>query len=106
MVFLAQSEWWVGKQTMWLVCKHGSAPPPSGSEAGQRAAARSVSMADTLNKVFGKGKKGEPPSPQQAIMKLRQTEEMLSKKSEHIETKIEKELAAAKKHGTKNKTGL
>ena len=61
---------------------------------------------DTLHKVFGKGKKGGPPSPQQAIMKLRQTEEMLSKKSDHIETRIERELAAAKKHGTKNKTGL
>lgn len=60
---------------------------------------------DTLARVFGKGNKGEPPSPQQAIQKLRQTEEMLSKKSEHIEVKIQRELAAAKKNGMKNKPG-
>lgn len=58
-----------------------------------------------ITKIFGAGKKGEPPTPQQAIQKLRETEEMLGKKSEHIEAKIQRELAAAKKHGTKNKTG-
>ena len=58
-----------------------------------------------LSKVFGGGKKGEPPSPQQAIQKLRETEEMLSKKSEFLEKKIEKELASAKKNGVKNKRG-
>lgn len=60
---------------------------------------------DTLTKVFGKGKRGEPPSAQQAIQRLRETEEMLSKKSDHIEVKIERELATAKRNGTKNKTG-
>jgi charged multivesicular body protein 4 len=59
-----------------------------------------------LAKVFGGGKKGEPPSPQQAIQKLRETEEMLSKKSEFLEKRIEKELASAKKAGMKNKRGL
>ncbi len=59
-----------------------------------------------LMKAFGGGKKGEPPSPQQAIQKLRETEEMLSKKSEFIEKRIERELAAAKKSGMKNKRGI
>jgi len=58
-----------------------------------------------LAKVFGSGKKGEPPSPQQAIQKLRETEEMLSKKSEFLEKRIEKELVSAKKNGMKNKRG-
>ncbi len=63
-------------------------------------------MADLLSKMFGGGKKkGEPPSPQQAIQKLRETEEMLSKKSEYLEKKIERELAIAKKSGMKNKRG-
>ena len=62
-------------------------------------------MAAALARIFGSGKKGEPPSPQQAIQKLRETEEMLSKKSEFLEKKIEKELAAAKKNGMKNKRG-
>ena len=53
-------------------------------------------------KFFGGGKK-KPPSPQEAIQKLRETEDMLSKKQEFLEKKIETELASAKKHGTKNK---
>ena len=60
---------------------------------------------EVISRIFGNGKKGEPPSPQQAIQKLRETEEMLSKKSEFLEKNIEKELAAAKKHGMKNKRG-
>lgn len=43
------------------------------------------------------------PSPQEAIHKLRETEEMLTKKQEYLEKKIEQEIATAKKHGTKNK---
>ena len=64
-----------------------------------------IDMAAALARIFGSGKKGEPPSPQQAIQKLRETEEMLSKKSEFLEKRIEKELNAAKKHGMKNKRG-
>ena len=62
-------------------------------------------MAAALAKIFGTGKKGEPPSPQQAIQKLRETEGMLSKKSEFLEKKIEKELQTVKKNGMKNKRG-
>jgi len=53
-------------------------------------------------KLFGGGKKNQP-TPQEAIQKLRETEDMLLKKSDFLEKKIETELATAKKHGTKNK---
>lgn len=46
------------------------------------------------------------PSPQEAIHRLRETEEMLTKKQEYLEKRIEQELALAKKHGTKNKRGM
>lgn len=45
------------------------------------------------------------PTPQEALARLRETEEMLSKKQEYLETRIERELAAARQHGTKNKRG-
>jgi len=58
-----------------------------------------------IGKIFGGGGKGKEaiPSPQEAIQKLRETEEMLIKKQEFLEKKIGSELATAKKHGTKNK---
>ena len=62
-------------------------------------------MAAALAKIFGTGKKGEPPSPQQAIQKLRETEGMLTKKSEFLEKKIENEMKTVKKNGMKNKRG-
>uniref|UniRef100_A0A3Q0TEK4 Charged multivesicular body protein 4Bb n=1 Tax=Amphilophus citrinellus TaxID=61819 RepID=A0A3Q0TEK4_AMPCI len=57
-----------------------------------------------FGKIFGGGgKSGKGPSPQEAIQKLRETEEMLTKKQEFLEKKIEQELQTAKKNGTKNK---
>ncbi|KAI3369692.1 hypothetical protein L3Q82_024537 [Scortum barcoo] len=57
-----------------------------------------------FGKIFGgKGKGGNAPTPQEAIQKLRETEEMLAKKQEFLEKKIEQELITAKKNGTKNK---
>ena len=57
-----------------------------------------------FGKIFGSGKKGDKaPSPQEAIQRLRETEEMLSKKSDFLEKKIEGEISTARKHGTKNK---
>lgn len=58
--------------------------------------------------VFGKlfgggGKGGKGPTPQDAIQKLRETEEMLAKKQDFLEKKIDAELLIAKKNGTKNK---
>ncbi|XP_045900471.1 charged multivesicular body protein 4c [Micropterus dolomieu] len=43
------------------------------------------------------------PSAQEAIHKLRETEEMLTKKQAYLENRIEQELMIAKKNGTKNK---
>ncbi|XP_014681040.1 PREDICTED: charged multivesicular body protein 4b-like isoform X2 [Priapulus caudatus] len=57
-----------------------------------------------LGKMFGtSGKKDETPSPQQAIQKLRETEDMLVKKSDYLEKKITQEINIARKNGTKNK---
>jgi len=55
-----------------------------------------------FEKVFGK-KGGKAPTPQEAIQRLRETEEMLQKKSDFLEKKIEQELGIARKNGTKNK---
>lgn len=51
----------------------------------------------------GKGKGG--PTPQEALARLRETEEMLTKKQEYLEARVAKELALAKKHGTRDKRG-
>ena len=63
-------------------------------------------MAALARMFGGSGKKGVTPTPQMAIQKLRETEEMLSKKSEFLEKKISKELADAKRHGMNNKRGM
>jgi len=50
------------------------------------------------------GKTGDKaPTPQEAIQRLTETEEMLQKKSDFLEKKIEQEIAIARKNGTKNK---
>ncbi|CAL1605114.1 unnamed protein product [Knipowitschia caucasica] len=56
-----------------------------------------------IAKMFGGGKGGKGPSTQEAIQKLRDTEDMLSKKQEFLEKKIHHELELAKRHGTRNK---
>ncbi|XP_074503776.1 charged multivesicular body protein 4b [Sebastes fasciatus] len=56
-----------------------------------------------IAKLFGGGKSGKAPTPQDAIQRLRETEEMLAKKQDFLEKKIEVELVTAKKNGTKNK---
>ena len=59
-----------------------------------------------IAKLFGSGGKGgKEPTPQEAIQRLRETEEMLAKKQEFLEKKIDQELTTAKKNGTKNKRG-
>jgi hypothetical protein len=59
-----------------------------------------------IAKLFGTSKdKGKVPSPQEAIQRLREIEEMLNKKNEYLEKKIEEELHTAKKNATKNKRG-
>ncbi|KAM9361991.1 charged multivesicular body protein 4b [Symphorus nematophorus] len=57
-----------------------------------------------FGKLFGSGGKGgKAPTPQEAIQRLRETEEMLTKKQDFLEKKIDQELLTAKKNGTKNK---
>ncbi|XP_038552461.1 charged multivesicular body protein 4b [Micropterus salmoides] len=57
-----------------------------------------------FGKLFGGGGKGgKAPTPQEAVQRLRETEEMLAKKQDFLEKKIEQELLTAKKNGTKNK---
>eukprot|EP00800_Vazella_pourtalesii_P007215 TRINITY_DN19595_c0_g1_i1.p1 TRINITY_DN19595_c0_g1~~TRINITY_DN19595_c0_g1_i1.p1 ORF type:complete len:239 (+),score=83.35 TRINITY_DN19595_c0_g1_i1:46-717(+) len=61
-------------------------------------------MTSALAKIFG-SKKGAAPTSEDAISKLRSTEDMLEKKSAFLEKKITEEIATAKRHGTKNKRG-
>ena len=63
-------------------------------------------MSNFIQKMFGSGKKDKVPTPQEAIQRLRETEDMLMKKSDFLEKKIAMELATAKKNGTKNKRGI
>lgn len=54
--------------------------------------------------MFAGGKKGDKvPTTGEAIQKLRETEEMLVKKQEFLEKKIEQELATARKNAKTNK---
>lgn len=58
----------------------------------------------SLAKIFGGGKKKEDaPTTQEAIQKLRDTEEMLNKKTEFLEKKIAAEHNSAKTNAQKNK---
>lgn len=58
-----------------------------------------------LKNIFG-GKKAEPtPSTSESIQKLRDTENLLLKKQEHLEHKLEEELKIAKENASSNKRG-
>ncbi|XP_051162245.1 charged multivesicular body protein 4b [Leptopilina boulardi] len=54
-------------------------------------------------KIFGGKKESAAPTTAEAIQKLRETEEMLIKKQDFLEGKIDLEIQTARKHGTKNK---
>jgi len=53
--------------------------------------------------MFGRSEKAAPITPGDAIQKLRETEEMLNKKQDFLEKKIDTEVAAAKKNAKTNK---
>lgn len=55
-----------------------------------------------LTKMFGK-KEEKAPTTGEAIQKLRETEDMLIKKQEFLESKIDQEIAIAKKNASKNR---
>lgn len=59
----------------------------------------------TFTKIFGFKKDEKAITSGEAIQKLRETEEMLMKKQDFLEKKIEAELGIARKNGTKNKRG-
>ncbi|CAG9826441.1 unnamed protein product [Diabrotica balteata] len=56
-----------------------------------------------FGKLFGGKKEEVAPSPGEAIQKLRETEEMLIKKQDFLEKKIEEYTLVAKKNASKNK---
>lgn len=58
-----------------------------------------------FSKMFG-GKKENSMTTGEAIQNLRETENMLIKKQEFLEKKIEQEITTAKTNGTKNKRGM
>lgn len=55
--------------------------------------------------MFGGGKKENTMNTSEAIQNLRDTENMLIKKQEFLEKKVEQEIDIAKKNGVKNKRG-
>lgn len=56
-----------------------------------------------LKRIFGNGKNDKAPTSSEAIQRLIEVEEMLNKKSEFLEKKIETQINIAKSNGTKNK---
>lgn len=56
-----------------------------------------------FSKIFGGKKEDEGPTPSQAIQKLRETEDMLIKKQEFLEKKVETEINIARKNASTNK---
>ncbi|XP_050541399.1 charged multivesicular body protein 4b isoform X2 [Daktulosphaira vitifoliae] len=56
-----------------------------------------------LGKLFGSKKEEKGPTTEDAIQKLRATEDLLIKKQEYLQKKIDQELEIAKKNGTTNK---
>lgn len=76
-------------------------PEDQESYCDQQNPHRSVSMS-LFGKWFG-GKKDEVPTTGEAIQKLRDTEDMLLKKQDFLEKKIESELGVARKNAKTNK---
>ena len=56
-----------------------------------------------FGKLFGKGAKEEALTTGDAIQKLRENEEMLEKKQQFLEKKVETEMATARKNAKTNK---
>ncbi|RUS86640.1 hypothetical protein EGW08_005589 [Elysia chlorotica] len=56
-----------------------------------------------LKRLFRIGEGGKTPTAQEGIQRLRDVEEMLNKKSEFLEKKIEAQIRIAKENGTRNK---
>ena len=59
-----------------------------------------------ISGLFGSKKKDKGPSTGEAIQKLRETEEMLHKKADFLEKKMDLELDNAKRNASSNKRGI
>lgn len=60
---------------------------------------------NVIAKIFKKKKDKDAQETTKTIQELRDLEEVLVKKQNFLETKIEKELQTARQHGTTNKRG-
>lgn len=56
-----------------------------------------------FGKLFGKSKEEKAPTPQEAIQKLLEVEDLMVKRQGVLEKKIDEEIKVAKANGTKNK---
>lgn len=67
----------------------------------------SSNKGNVLSRVFGGSSKGAKPkvaqTPQEAIQQLRDVEDVLNKKVEHLEAKINEETAIARRDARTNK---
>lgn len=55
-------------------------------------------------RLFGRSKKKEVEGPQESIVQMRATLEMLEKKEKHLETKIAAEATMARQQAVSNKS--
>lgn len=55
-------------------------------------------------RLFGRSKKKEVEGPQESIVQMRATLEMLEKKEKHLETKIAAETNTARQYAVSNKS--
>lgn len=55
-------------------------------------------------RLFGRSKKKEVEGPQESIVQMRATLEMLEKKEKHLETKIATETNTARQYAVSNKS--
>ena len=74
-----------------------------GSSSSSSSSSKSSSSSSSRSKHH-RSRAG--PTPQEAIHRLRETEEMLTKKQDYLEKKIQEEIMVAKKYGMKNKRGM
>ena len=59
-----------------------------------------------FSKIFGKSNSEKTPTPQEAIQKLLEIEELMTKRQDVLEKKINDELNTARTNGIKNKRCL
>jgi charged multivesicular body protein 4 len=58
-----------------------------------------------LKNLFGKNENEKPPTTEEAIQKLLEIEDLLKKRSDLLENKIDEQVNIAKKNAATNKKG-